>query len=71
MGEAVNEEPIVTDVRLFHHIEQSKLILTLCVEKRQGDTRLYHEDFPLTLAESLILKSSIDQAELEKRQDML
>lgn len=67
----MDDQVIVTDVRLFHRIEHSKLVLTLCIEKRQGDTRLDHEDFPLTLAEALILKASIEQAELEKRQDML
>jgi hypothetical protein len=64
-------ERVITDIRLFHCIDKSKLFLTLCVEKRQGDTRLYHEDFPLSLSEALVLKASIDQAELDKRQDML
>lgn len=64
----MSDEPsIVTDVRLFHCVEQSELILTLCVERHQGDARLYHEDFRLTLEEALTLKQSIDQAELEKR----
>lgn len=70
MGEAVSDG-VITDVRLFHCIEQSKLVLTLCVEKHQGDTRLYHEDFPLTLLEALVLKASIDQAELDKRQEII
>lgn len=66
-GRDVSDEPaIVTDVRLFHCVEQSELIFTLCVEKHQGDARLYHEDFRLTLEEALILKQSIDQAELDK-----
>jgi hypothetical protein len=63
----VNDDEVITDVRLFHCIEQSKLVLTLCIEKRQGDIRLYHADFSLTLLEAMVLKASIDQAELDKR----
>ena len=64
-------DEVITDVRLFHCVEQSKLVLTLCVEQRHGDTRLAHYDFPLTLLEALVLKASIDQAELDKRQENL